>query len=293
MGKFNKLLETKKILGLNGDLDDSLKLTTAHTRGKTLFPKRWNKHQDKGEIVEQGSTIKMNKLLDSMKRGSKSGELLFSSSSGYKKSYLNSDSDLIRAKANRVALQFSELYPGDDEREEESDNESDFVAPDSESEDKDLHDLVTIKNKKMNKNTAITKFCNFGKTIFGNKSRRSKFFGTGCFEGSVPYQPGCKNSSKSCQRRTIRKGDSLSATFVPKKAKRPLRCLGTILSMSVSASKKGNCRSRRIPAASICPYHDDSARFWVKTAEGRVLNCKRIVLSNPRKRSAFLLSYSD
>ena len=153
--------------------------------------------------------------------------------------------------------------------------------------------LVTIKNKKMNKNTAITKFCNFGKTIFGNKSRRSKFFGTGCFEGSVPYQPGCKNSSKPCQRRTIRKGDSLSATFVPKKAKRPLRCLGTILSMSVSASKKGNCRSRRIPAASICPYHDDSARFWVKTAEGRVLNCKRIVLSNPRKRSAFLLSYSD
>ena len=95
------------------------------------------------------------------------------------------------------------------------------------------------------------------------------------------------------RRRTIRKGDSLSATFVPKKAKRPLRCLGTILSMSVSASKKGNCRSRRIPAASICPYHDDSARFWVKTAEGRVLNCKRIVLSNPRKRSAFLLSDSD
>ena len=67
MGKFNKLLETEKILGLNGDLDDSLKLTTAHTRGKTLFPKRWNKHQDKGEILEQGSTIKMNKLLDSMK----------------------------------------------------------------------------------------------------------------------------------------------------------------------------------------------------------------------------------
>ena len=131
------------------------------------------------------------------------------------------------------------------------------------------------------------------KTIFGNKSRRSKFFGTGCVEGSVPYQPGCKNSSKPCQRRTIRKGDSLSATFVPKKAKRPLRCLGTILSMSVSASKKGNCRSRRIPAASICPYHDDSARFWVKTAKGRVLNCKRIVLSNPRKRSAFLLSDSD
>ena len=212
MGKFNRLLETEKFLGLNGDLDDSLKLTTAHTRGKTLFPKRWNKHQDKGEIVEQGSTIKMNKLLDSMKRGSKSGELLFSSSSGYKKSYLNSDSELIRAKANRVALQFSELYPGDDKREEESDNESDFVAPDSESEDEDLHDLVTIKNKKMNKNTAITKFCNFGKTIFGNKSRRSKFFGTGCVEGSVPYQPGCKYSSKPCQRRTIRKGDSLSAT---------------------------------------------------------------------------------
>ena len=57
---------------------------------------------------------------------------------------MNSDSDLIRAKANRVALQFSELYPGDDEREEESDNESDFVAPDSESEDEDLHDLVTM-----------------------------------------------------------------------------------------------------------------------------------------------------
>ena len=124
---------------------------------------------------------------------------------------MNSDSDLIRAKANRVALQFSELYPGDDEREEESDNESDFVAPDSESEDEDLHDLVTIKNKKMNKNTAM-KFCNFGKTIFGNKSRRSKFFGTGCVEGSVPYQPGCKYSSKPCQRRTNRKGDSLSAT---------------------------------------------------------------------------------
>ena len=69
MGKFNRLLETEKFLDLNGDLDDSLKLTTAHTRGKTLFPKRWNKHQDKGEIVEQGSTIKMNKLLDSMKRG--------------------------------------------------------------------------------------------------------------------------------------------------------------------------------------------------------------------------------
>ena len=82
-----------------------------------------------------------------MKRGSKSGELLFSSSSGYKKSYLNSDSDLIRAKANRVALQFSELYPGDDKREEESDNESDFVAPNSESEDEDLHDLVTIKKQ--------------------------------------------------------------------------------------------------------------------------------------------------
>ena len=63
----------------------------------------------------------------------------------------------------------------------------------------------------------------------------------------------------------MRKGDSLRATFVLKKAELvTVRCLGTVVSISVSMSKRLNNKSRIIPAAAVRTHHDATARFWVK-----------------------------
>jgi hypothetical protein len=72
--------------------------------------------------------------------------LLFFTSSEYKSSHLNGDTDLMRLKTNRVAVQFSELYSGDDERQEESDDESDVDGPESDSDGEGLQNSVSINN---------------------------------------------------------------------------------------------------------------------------------------------------
>ncbi len=133
--------------------------------------------------------------------------------------------------------------------------------PDPESEDDDT--MVTIKGKKLHYQTAVNKFCNQGRTNFGAKSRRKKFFGTAIDTCAEAHKPLCATSPEFCQDTIVKKGDTIRATFVPKKdssdksKKRKMTpTVGTVISMSVttSASKnwKSNNKSNRKPASAVC-----------------------------------------
>jgi hypothetical protein len=99
------------------------------------------------------------------------------------------------SRPTELLYKFLNLHPGDNEKREESHDESDDESdgPVSESNDEELQTSVSLNNKTMARKAAITKFCNFGRTTFGNKSRTSKFCDTGSFSCSVPYQPSCQN----------------------------------------------------------------------------------------------------
>jgi len=146
----------------------------------------------------------LKKLIESLKKGSEIGEKLFVSSSNYGQSYLLNDDGQPTERGHR--LQFPQLN-GTDELSDESDYESDENV-----EDDDFVDhksLVTIRGKQIDSRSAITKYCNLGRTNFGCKSRRRKFFGT-AFETSIGlYRPACKVQANECNSEIVEIGQTI------------------------------------------------------------------------------------
>ena len=269
MGSFNRLLEVENTL--NVDCGTSV-FNIAHTRGKTLFSPGWSKSAGKPAVIEFGSSIKLRKLIESLKKGSEIGEQLFISSSNYSLSYLNKDDVQPRSKRHNHEvphLQFPHPL-GTDEHEDESDNDSD-QGTDNEDDDFVEHkSLITIQGKQIDSRSAITKYCNLGKTNFGSKSRQKKFFGslntTACL-----YSPLCKVQPNECSGEIVEVGQTISGVLVTvHKEKRRLTVVkGKVLSISVKISKtssrKNNAKGERKPGKSVCLEHDVSAQFWVKS----------------------------
>ena len=194
----------------------------------------------------------MKKLIESLKKGSKIGEKLFVSSSNYGQSYLLNDDGQPTERGHR--LQFPQLN-GTDELSDESDYESDENV-----EDDDFVDhksLVTIRGKQIDSRSAITKYCNLGRTNFGAKSRRKKFFGTN-FETSIGlYRPACKVQANECNSEIVEIGQTISGVLVTtKKGKRRITVVkGKVLSISVkiskNASRKNNVKEERKPGMAV------------------------------------------
>ena len=223
----------------------------------------------------------MKKLIESLKKGSEIGEKLFVSSSNYGQSYLLNDDGQPTERGHR--LQFPQLN-GTDELSDESDYESDENV-----EDDDFVDhksLVTIRGKQIDSRSAITKYCNLGRTNFGAKSRRKKFFGT-AFETSIGlYRPACKVQANECNSEIVEIGQTISGVLVTtKKEKRRITVVkGKVLSISVKISKnssrKKNLKEERTPRMAVCLEHDITAKFWVKSESGSIisLDCDNLKL---------------
>ena len=278
MGRFNRLLEVENTLDVECNTNV---FKTAHTRGKTLFPSSWSKHPDNPIVTELGRSITLKKLIESLKKGSKIGEKLFVSSSNYGQSYLLNDDGQPTERGHR--LQFPQLN-GTDELSDESDYESDENV-----EDDDFVDhksLVTIRGKQIDSRSAITKYCNLGRTNFGAKSRRKKFFGTN-FDTSIGlYRPACKVQANECNSEIVEIGQTISGVLVTtKKGKRRITVVkGKVLSISVkiskNASRKNNVKEERKPGMAVCLEHDITAKFWVKSESGSIisLDCDNLKL---------------
>ena len=126
----------------------------------------------------------MSSLIQSLKRGSKIGEELFASSSrsSYRSSYLSVDNgkwECYIGKTGSLKFPLSISY-GSEEQSDESDHEIEDNISDY--EDKELVDSsikanVRIDGKELDYRSAVTKYCNQGKTNFGAKSRRKILFG--------------------------------------------------------------------------------------------------------------------
>ncbi len=153
----SQLLETEKLLKIREIKNSTITETVAHTRGKTLFPAKWYKHQDKTIVIEEAKTIKLSKLLESLKKGSKDGEALFISSSYYAKSYLSSDSGTCPQGEGILYI------PKLNGLKEESDNESDTASDsgsnaESESDDDEGQSQSGVRSwilDLLSRNTAI------------------------------------------------------------------------------------------------------------------------------------------
>ena len=188
MGRYNRLLEVENTL----DVECGTSVhRTAHTRGKTLFRSEWSKHPEKKIAVDFGGSVKMSSLIQSLKRGSKIGEELFVSSSSYGSSYLLGDNGNVISERRR-SLQFPLSYGSDEQSDDESDHESEDNFSDYEDEELvDSSTKVRIRGKEIDYRSAVTKYCNQGKTNFGAKSRKKIFFGlpwiqvSGCIARSV------------------------------------------------------------------------------------------------------------
>ena len=278
MGRFNRLLEVENTLDVECNTNV---FKTAHTRGKTLFTPSWSKHPDNLIVTELGRSITLKKLIESLKKGSKIGEKLFVSSSNYGQSYLLNDDGQPTERGHR--LQFPQLY-GADELSDESDYESDENV-----EDDDFVDhksLVTIRGKQIDSRSAITKYCNLGRTNFGAKSRRKKFFGTVFETGIGLYRPACKVQANECNSEIVEIGQTISGVLVTtKKEKRRITVVtGKVLSISVKISKnssrKKNNKEERKPGMAVCLEHDITAKFWVKSESGSIisLDCDNLKL---------------
>ena len=99
--------------------------------------------------------------------------------------------------------------------------------------------MVTIRGKQIDSRSAITKYCNLGRTNFGAKSRRKKFFGT-AFETSIGlYRLACKVQANECNSEIVEIGRTISGVLVTtKKEKRRITVVkGKVLSISVKISK--------------------------------------------------------
>ena len=172
IGRYNRPLEVENTL----DVDcGTCVYRTAHTRGKTLFRSEWSKHPGKKIAVDFGGLVKMSSLIQSLKRGSKIGEELFFSSSSYGRSYLSGDNRQVDTERRR-SLQFPLTYGSEEQSYDDSDHESEDNVSDY--EDDELVDSSTkdrIRVKEIDYRSAVTKYCNQGKTNFCAKSRKKIF----------------------------------------------------------------------------------------------------------------------
>ena len=189
MGRYNRLLEVENTL----DVDCITSVyRTAHTIGKTLFRSEWSKHPEKKIAVDFGGSVKMICLIQSLKRGSKIGEELFVSSSSYGSSYLLGDNGNVISERRR-SLQFPLSYGSDEQSDDESDHESEDNFSDYEDEELvDSSTKVRIRGKEIDYRSAVTKYCNQGKTNFSAKSRKKRFFGLALDTIVGLYRPICK-----------------------------------------------------------------------------------------------------
>ena len=69
--------------------------------------------------------------------------------------------------------------------------------------------LITIQGKQIDLRSAITKYCNLGKTNFGSKSRQKKFFGSLDTCASL-YNPLCKMQPSECSGKIVEVGQIIS-----------------------------------------------------------------------------------
>ena len=189
MGRYNRLLEVENTL----DVECGTSVhRTAHTRGKTLFRSEWSKHPGKKIAVDFGGLVKMSSLIQSLKRGSEIGEELSVSSSSYGSSYLLGDNGNVISERRR-SLQFPLSYGSDEQSDDESDHESEDNFSDYEDEELvDSSTKVRIRGKEIDYRSAVTKYSSQGKTNFGAKNRRKRFFGLALDTSVGLYRPVCK-----------------------------------------------------------------------------------------------------
>lgn len=166
MGKYNNLLNLESNL-------PEIPQTVTHTRGKTIFRPEWCKNKE--IATERGSSIKINKLVQHLEKGSKLGERLFKEASNYSNSYLLSDDP------KRENMPLPLFGTQDDDESSGSEDEDDLENILEDSDDDYSSNIITVKGKKMDVRSAISKFCNGGRITFGNKSRKSRFYGN-CLE---------------------------------------------------------------------------------------------------------------
>ena len=156
MGKYNNLLNLESNL-------PEIPQTVAHTRGKTIFRPEWCKNK---EIATE---------FQHLEKGSKLGERLFKEASNYSNSYLLSDDP------KRENMPLPLFGTQDDDESSGSEDEDDLENILEDSDDDYSSNIITVKGKKMDGRSAISKFCNGGRITFGNKSRKSRFYGN-CLE---------------------------------------------------------------------------------------------------------------
>ena len=278
MGRYNRLLEVENTL----DVECGTSVhKTAHTRGKTLFRSEWSKHPEKKIAVDFGGSVKMSNHIQSLKRGSKIGEELFVSSSSYGSSYLSGDNGNVISE-RRWSLQFPLSYGSEQQSDDESDHESEDNFSDYEDEELvDSSTKVRIRGKEIDYRSAVTKYCNQGKTNFGAKSRRKRFFGLALDTSIGLYRPVCKGVAEPelCNAQEVQVGGTITGILITGKDEKRRRTVvqGKVLSISVKTSKasqrKGNARSgERRPAVAICIEHDMSSQCWVKTQDGSIIS---------------------
>ena len=285
MGRYNRLLEVENTL----DVECGTSVhRIAHTRGKTLFRPEWRKHPEKKIAVDFGGSVQICNLIQSLKKGSKIGEELFVSSSSYGSSYLLGGNVTTE---RRLSLQFPLSYGSEEQSDEDSDHESEDNISDNEDEELvDSSTKVRIRGKEIDYRSAVTKYCNQGKTNFGAKSRRKRFFGLALDTSVGLYHPVCKGVSEpeQCYAEEVQLGGTITGILITGKGDKRRRTVvkGKVLSISTKTSKASernrNARSgERKPAVAICMEHDASSQFWVKTEDGAIisLNCEDIVCS--------------
>ena len=63
--------------------------------------------------------------------------------------------------------------------------------------------------------------------------------------------------------------------------------------LGASMKVLGASSSTRTPASSVCIKHDTTARFWVKTVEGQILNCCKVELNRRARKRVRRFSDDD
>lgn len=125
---------------------------------------------------------------------------------------------LLQTTPAKIAVRPDSTF--NDEEEEFSDCSD---IDDCEEIDDDIEtNQITISGKQMHIRTAVTKFCNGGRTIFGARSRQSRFF-SGYFDKKVGhYNTSCAEHS-GCTVISVK--DMVEGYFFPKEG--PNRsCMG-------------------------------------------------------------------
>ena len=102
----------------------------------------------------------------------------------------------------------------EDSEEEEDEYDSDLNVSKSEEEDIEGAEYINVCGRRHNIKSAVTKFCNGGRTIFGSRSRQSRFH-TGFMDNKVGfYTTSCVEVS-SCTVISVK--DTVPGYFFPEK----------------------------------------------------------------------------